>query len=233
MRKRIELHSLEELREFLGRETAGIVTINIIREPDNTDRDKAEGSRTETKPGSTGKTIKVSGITLTGISGKIAAGKKIKMTATVFPRNASDKKLKWATSNKKLATVSSSGVVKINKKAGGKTVKITATAKDGSGKKAVWKIKIMKGAVKKITVKGAQKTIIVGKTMKLRTVIKTTKGKPVNKKLKWISLNPKYASVTQTGKVKALTAGKGKAVKIKVMSTDGTNKSVVKKIRIR
>lgn len=186
-----------------------------------------------TKPGSTGKTIKVSGITLTGISGKIAAGKKIKLTATVFPRNASDKKLKWATSNKKLATVSSSGVVKINKKAGGKTVKITAAAKDGSGKKAIWKIKIMKGAVKKITVKGAQKTIIVGKTMKLRTVIKTTKGKPVNKKLKWISLNPKYASVTQTGKVKALTAGKGKAVKIKVMSTDGTNKSVVKKIRIR
>ena len=55
MSKRIELHSLEELREFLGRETAGIVTINIIREPDNTDRDKAEGSRTETKTGSTGK----------------------------------------------------------------------------------------------------------------------------------------------------------------------------------
>ena len=54
MSKRIELHSLEELREFLGRETAGIVTINIIREPDRTDRDKAEGSRTETKPGNTG-----------------------------------------------------------------------------------------------------------------------------------------------------------------------------------
>ena len=55
MSKRIELHSLEELREFLGRETAGIVTINIIREPDNADRDKAEGSRMVTKPESTGK----------------------------------------------------------------------------------------------------------------------------------------------------------------------------------
>ena len=55
MSKRIELHSLEELREFLARETARIVTINIIREPDNADRDKAEGSRMVTKPESTGK----------------------------------------------------------------------------------------------------------------------------------------------------------------------------------
>ena len=55
MSKRIELHSLEELREFLAREIAGIVTVNIIREPDNADRDKAEGSRMVTKPRSTGK----------------------------------------------------------------------------------------------------------------------------------------------------------------------------------
>ena len=55
MGKVIELHSLEELREFLAREIAGIVTVNIIRESDNADRDKAEGSRTETKPGNTGK----------------------------------------------------------------------------------------------------------------------------------------------------------------------------------
>lgn len=54
-----------------------------------------------------------------------------------------------------------------------------------------------------------------------------------NKKLKWTSLSPKYATVTQTGKVKAKPAGKGKIVKIKVMSTDGTNKSVVKKIKIK
>ena len=108
-----------------------------------------------------------------------------------------------------------------------------AKAKDGSGKKAVWKIKVMKGAVKKITVKGYKKTLKAGKTMKLKAIVKVTKGKPVNKKLKWTSLNPKYATVTQTGKVKAKTAGKGKTVKIKVESTDGTNKSVTKKIRIK
>ena len=55
MSKRIELHSLEELREFLDREPAGIVTINIVREPDSTDGDKAEESRTVIKTGSTEK----------------------------------------------------------------------------------------------------------------------------------------------------------------------------------
>ena len=55
-------------------------------------------------------------------------------------------------------------------------MKITATAKDGSGKKAVWKIKIMKGAVKKITVKGYKKTLKAGKTMKFKVKIKATKG---------------------------------------------------------
>lgn len=48
----------------------------------------------------------------------------------------------WSTSNKKYATVDKKGTVTVNKKAGGKTVKITATATDGTGKKATITIKI-------------------------------------------------------------------------------------------
>lgn len=181
----------------------------------------------------TSKKIKVKKITLSGISHKIAAGKKLRLKATVYPKTATNKKLKWTSSNKKLATVTQTGLVKIKKRTGGKTVRITAKAKDGSGRKAVWKIKIMKGAVKKIKIKGYKKTLKAGKTMKLKAIVKTTKGKPVNKKLKWTTSNKKYATVTQKGLVKAKPAGKGKTVKIKVMSTDGTNKSVVKKIKIK
>ena len=185
--------------------------------------------KSETQPAS----IKISSIKISGISRQITAGRKIKLTATVLPKNATNKKITWSSSNKKLATVTQSGLVKIAKKAKpGKTVTIIATATDGSNKKAAYKITVMKGAVKKITVKGAKKTLKVGKTMKLKATLKVTKGKPVNKKLKWTSSNPKYATVTQTGRVKALKAGKGKTVKIKAMSTDGTNKSVVKKIKI-
>ena len=180
------------------------------------------------------KTVKVSSIKLTGISKKIARGKKIKLNAKVLPVAASNKKLTWTSSNKNLATVTQTGIVKIAKKAKpGKTVIIAVSAKDGSGKKQIFKIKVMKGAVKKIKLKGYKKTLKAGKAMKLKAKVKVTKGKPVNKKLKWSTSNKKYATVTQTGKVRAKAAGKGRTVKIKVMSTDGTNKSVVKKIKIK
>ena len=56
--------------------------------------------------------------------------------------------------------------------------------------------------------------------MKLKAVVKTTKGKPVNKKVMWTSSNTKYATVSSSGKVKALKAGKGKTVKITATAMD-------------
>ena len=74
--------------------------------------------------------IKVTKIKLTGISKQIAAGKKIKLTATVTPTTAKNRAVTWKSSNKKYATVTSKGVVTLKKAGIGKTVKITATAKD-------------------------------------------------------------------------------------------------------
>ena len=73
-------------------------------------------------------------------------GKKQTLKATVTPKKASSKAVVWKSSNKKVATVTSKGVVKA-KKAG--TVTITATAKDGSGKKATCKVTVKKAAVVK------------------------------------------------------------------------------------
>ena len=50
--------------------------------------------------------------------------------------------MKWTSSNKKYATVNSSGKVKALKAGKGKKVKITAMATDGSGKKKTVVIKI-------------------------------------------------------------------------------------------
>ena len=188
-------------------------------------------STTTHKPESTEqKEIKLTRIVLSGISTKIAAGKKIKLTSFILPENASNKKLIWKTSNKKYATVSSNGIITINKKAGGKTVIITATAKDGSGKKATYKIKIMKGKVKKIVISGA-KTVKVDKTISLKAKITASRG--ANKKIKWTSSNTKYATVSSSGKVKALKAGKKKTVKITAMATDGSGKKATKIIKIK
>ncbi|MBO5372577.1 MAG: Ig-like domain-containing protein [Lachnospiraceae bacterium] len=78
------------------------------------------------------------------ISGKKNAtvGKKLTLVATITPSNASNKALKWTSSNKNWATVNQKGVVTPKKSGRGKTVTITATAKDDSKKKATFKIKL-------------------------------------------------------------------------------------------
>ena len=72
---------------------------------------------------------------------KTQVGKKVKLKATVSPKKSSVKGVKFTSSNKKVATVSKKGVVTC-KKAG--KVTITATAKDGSAKKAKCTITIKK-----------------------------------------------------------------------------------------
>ena len=168
---------------------------------------------------------KINNITIRAISNKIAPGKKIKLT-TNLPKS----KIKWITSNPKLATVDKNGVVKINKKAAGKKVRITAIATDGSGKKKAFVIRIMKGEVKKIIIKG-KKRVQAGKALKLKAEVKAGKG--ANKKLLWTSSNIKYATVTSSGKVKTKKAGKKKTVKITATATDGSNKKATIKIQIK
>lgn len=175
------------------------------------------------------KKIKVSKVKITGLSNKIAAGKKITLKAAVTPSNASNKKVTWKSSNTRVATVNQSGVVTLKKNSGGKTVTITATAKDGSGKKATYKITSMKGVVKKIAISG-KTSVKAGKTLKLKA--KVTASKKANKKIKWTSSNKKYASVSSSGTVKAYKAGKGKKVRITAAATDGSGKKKVVTIRI-
>lgn len=176
--------------------------------------------------------VKTSSVCLSGIFNKIAAGKKVQLTVTFTPSNVSNKTVIWTSSNPKVATVNQNGVVKFKKKSAGKTVIITATAADGSGAKAVFRLKSMKGVVKKVAISGAKKrTVKVGKALKLKAKVTATKG--ANKKLQWTSSNTKYATVSASGKVKTKKAGKGKTVKITAMATDGSGKNQVVKVRIK
>lgn len=114
------------------------------------DMSKIPSSKVTVKPRTvTKKKIKVKKIKLNKKKATLRYKKKLKLKATVTPKNATNKKVKWSSSKKKYATVSKSGVVRPKKKGIGHTVKIYAKAKDGSGKKAYCKVKIKKKKKKK------------------------------------------------------------------------------------
>lgn len=66
-------------------------------------------------------------------------GKKSKLKAAVSPSSAYDKKIVWQSSRPKVAKVDARGVVRGIKKG---RATITATARDGSGKKAVCRVTV-------------------------------------------------------------------------------------------
>lgn len=86
------------------------------------------------------------------------------------------------------------------------TVKVTATAKDGSGKNAICTVTVVR-AVTDITISapGGQDRIAVGKTLKLAA--KILPDTAANRQAEWVSSAPAVASVDKNGTVKALAVG--------------------------
>ena len=81
----------------------------------------------------------VKSIKLNNTSVTLKKGSSLTLKAAIAPSSANNKAVTWSSSNKKVATVSSKGVVKA---VGNGTATITVKAKDGSGKKATCKITV-------------------------------------------------------------------------------------------
>ena len=167
-------------------------------------------------------------IVIKGNTKKLAPGKKLKLTAKVSPASAGKQKILWKVSNKKYASVSKTGVVKAKKAGKGKKVIVTAYAEKDHRILAVYKISIMKKAVKKIKLSAKKTTLKVKKSIKLK--IKFTPSKGISKEVTWTSSNPKVATVNSKGKV---TAKKKGTTKIIAKAKDGSGKKAVIKIRVK
>ena len=165
--------------------------------------------------------VHVRSVTLNRKTATIITGKSLRLTATVSPENADTKKVIWKSSNKKVATVSSAGLVKA-KKAGKAT--ITAKAKDG-GISASCRITVKDIKVKKVRLNVTKKNTRVKRTFTLRAIVSPANA--TNKAVTWKSSNKKVATVNKKGKVTAKK--KGKAT-ITVTTKDGkkTAKCIVK-----
>lgn len=92
-----------------------------------------------TSSGTTASKKKVTKVVLDYSAITITKGKTRKLSVSVYPSTASSKKVKWSSSNKKVATVTQKGTVKGIKKG---TATVTVKAQDGSGKKASCKITV-------------------------------------------------------------------------------------------
>lgn len=149
-------------------------------------------------------TVKVTGITLNKTTASVVKGKTVALTATVTPDTATDKTIKWTTSNKNVATVSTDGVV--TAVAAGTAI-ITATAADDSGVKATCKITVTNPVIKvtRVTLNKTTASVVKGKTLTLTATVTPTNA--TNKNVTWKSSNTKIATVDGNGKVTAVTAG--------------------------
>lgn len=147
----------------------------------------------------------------------------VTLKASISPKSARKTKIKWKSSNKKVATVSSKGIVK-GKKAG--KAKITATA---GKKKAVCTVTVkkIKKKVSKVTVTPKSLRLVKGKSANLK--VKVAPGNATLKKVIYQSGNKKVVKVSAAGKVTAVGAG---STKITVTAADGSKKKATVSVKV-
>lgn len=133
---------------------------------------------------------------------EVSAGCQVKLKVkSVQPKNAS-KQVVWNSSNKKIAQVSKTGVVK-GKKAG--TVTITATSKKNPKVVAKCKVKVYKSTK---TVKlNSQRSYTLSQGGQVKLSAKVTNPKKGAQPIQWSSQNNKIAKVDTKGKVTAISSG--------------------------
>ena len=172
---------------------------------------------------------KVSKVGLSKKSVTLIKGRNTTIKAKVSPTNAINKKLKWTTSNAKVATVNQSG--KITAKGKG-TATIKVRALDGSNKYATCKVTVKQPVtsikLNKKTVTLKAKGSAKQKTATLRATVSPKNAN--NKKVKWTSSKSKIATVNSKGKV---TAKKKGTCYVIATAKDGSKKSAKCKIVVK
>jgi uncharacterized protein YjdB len=137
---------------------------------------------------------------------------KLQLNATVYPEDATNKKVTWKSSDSSVATVNASGMVTINHF--GK-VTIIATSVDNPKVSELCNITI-EVPVKSVNLDQTSKTMYAGDTTRLTYFFNPTNA--TNCDVTWSSSDPTVAVVDGTGKVTALHSGKTSII---IRSDDG------------
>lgn len=143
--------------------------------------------------------IATTSVSLNKTRASVNVGKSFTLTGTVSPSNATNKTLKWSSSDTSVAKVSSSGVV-----TGIKGGTCTITCKNSGGQSAFCKVTVVQ-KVTGITLNRSSISLYTGKAYTLKpTVLPDT---ATNKTVSWSSSNSKIASVSTSGVVTGVAPG--------------------------
>ena len=167
--------------------------------------------------------ISVTGVTLNKSTLSIQVGGSETLTATVAPKDASNKKVTWKSSNEAVATVANGKVTGV--KAGEATITVTT---DDGGKTATCKVTVSNKEVKVTGVKlnKTATSIFVGDSETLTATI--TPENATNQKVTWKSSDAAVATVDAAGKVTAVKAGEATIT----VTTDDGGKTATCKVTV-
>lgn len=144
----------------------------------------------------------------------MAASSTLQLSAVTYPV-AAGKDVTWKSSNAKVASIDAGGKITCLR-AG--TVTITATAKDGSGEKASFKLTVVK-RMNSLTLEDG--IIAGGKSLTLKPVI--TPADTTNKKLSWsVSENEAGIRISSSGKLTTKAVKERVTVTVTATALDGS-----------
>lgn len=146
---------------------------------------------------------------------KLKIGESQQLVATVLPANASNKSVRWVSSDEEVASVDKNGVV-VAKSVG--NAQISAITQDGSNISASCDVDVFMLA-EDITLDMSEKKIGIGEAFLLTAQVAPSEASDV---VTWESSNPSVAYVDSNGKVEGLQTG---VATITAKTTDGTNLS--------
>ena len=144
--------------------------------------------------------VPVTGITLSETKLPLLKGATAKLTATVSPTDATNKKVRWSSNNTMVATVENGTVTAVS---AGNAI-ITVTTEDGSHTARCEVVVTDPVPVTGVTLSQTKLPLLRGATAKLTATVSPTGA--TNRKITWSSNNTAVA-IVESGTVAALSAG--------------------------
>jgi Bacterial surface proteins containing Ig-like domains len=159
-------------------------------------------------------TVSVTGVALSASSASVAVGGTYQIAATVSPSDATTQTVTWASSDKAIATVDTTGLV-AGVAAGSATITVTT---DDGGFTATCAVTVSKAVVSVTGVSLNQSSLSIAVSATYQLTATVSPSDATTKTVTWSSSDKAIATVDATGLVTGVAAG---SATITVTTTDG------------